>query len=515
MYVTQALHRAVQQTPDQPATVFGERVRTYREQADRVARLAAALRRLGVRDGERVGVLSLNSDRFAELLLAVPWANGVLNPVNIRWTPGEIVRSLRESQTDILFVDDAFAAHLPALVDGHPGLKTVVHLGDGPPPAGMPGHEELIAGSEPVEDARRGGDALAAIYYTGGTTGLSKGVMLSHANLLTSALGMLATEQTALPGGRILLATPMCHLAAFAAWLLQLQVGGSHVIVPAFEPVAVLEAIARHRVTSAVLVPTMLQMVVDHPALAEHDRSSLRSLLYAASPMSEALLERAMRAFPQAAFTQAYGMTELSPTATMLTGEEHREGRHLRSVGRAAAHAEVRVVDDHGREVPRGTVGEIVARGANVMLGYWDRPEETAEALRDGWMRTGDAGHMDGDGYVHLVDRLKDMIIVGGSNVYSAEVENALGAHPAVAACAVIGVPDAVWGERVHAVVVTKPGRTAGADELRAHCETLIAGYKAPRSFEFVDALPMAPTGKVLKRELRKPHWEGMDRQIH
>jgi acyl-CoA synthetase (AMP-forming)/AMP-acid ligase II len=222
-----------------------------------------------------------------------------------------------------------------------------------------------------------------------------------------------------------------------------------------------------------------------------------------------------MRAFPQAAFTQAYGMTELGPVATLLTSEQHRAGEHLRSVGRAAAHAEVRVVDDEGNELPRGRVGEIVCRGANVMLGYWNKPEETAQALDGGWMRTGDAGSMDDDGYVYLVDRLKDMIITAGSNVYSTEVENVVASHPAIAACAVIGAPDAIVGERVHAVVVRRAGATVDAEEIRAHCRTRIAGYKVPGSFEFVDALPLAPSGKVLKQLLRRPYWEGLDRQIH
>lgn len=513
MYMTQGLHRSVQRSPDAPATIFRERTRNFREHSDRVARLAGALRELGVRDGERVGILALNSDRFAEFLLAVPWANGVLNPVNIRWSPAEIVYSLQESQTDILFVDDMFAPVVPALREDCPGLRTVVHLGDGDP-AGLLGYEDLISGTSPVEDARRGGDALAGIFYTGGTTGFPKGVMLSHANLITSVLGDLATTTRA-PEDRMLHAAPLFHLIALAAgWLAQSAAGATHVIVPAFEPAAVIDAIERHRVDHVLLVPAMLQLLVDHPAAAECDLSSVRKIGYGGSPISEALLERAMEVFPEASFRQGYGMTELAPTATVLGPDEHRAGKNLRSAGRAVANVEVRIVDAEDNEVPRGTVGEVVCRGANVMLGYWNKPAETAEALRGGWMHTGDAGYMDDEGYVYLVDRIKDMIISGGENVYSAEVENAIGAHPAVAACAVVGVPDAQWGERVHAVIVLKPGHTAGAEEIREHCKALIAGYKAPRSCEFVDALPMAPTGKVLKRELRKPYWEGADRQV-
>ena len=515
MYLTQGLHRAVQQMPDAPATMFGERVRTWRQHADRVARLADALRGLGVADGSRVGILALNSDRYAELLLAVPWAGGVFTPVNTRWNPAELVYALRDSATTILCVDDASAGLVPALAEGYPDLKTLIYLGDGPPPEGMYSYEDLVDGALPVEDARRGGGALAGIFYTSGTTGVPKGAMVSHASLLTMALGQQATVPAAHPGGRALLVLPMFHIGAFTAWLPQLVVGGTQVIVPAFEPVTVLETIARHRVTTVLLVPAMLQMVVDHPAWPGFDLSSVATFLYGASPASEALLERAMRVFPQAAFTQLYGMTEAAGTTTMLGPDEHRAGKNLRAAGRAAAHAEVRIVDIRDHELPRGAVGEVACRGGHVMSGYWNRPQETAGALRGGWLHTGDAGYMDDDGYVYLVDRVKDMIVSGGENVYSAEVENAIASHPAVASCAVIAVPDPTWGERVHAVIVLRPGRTAGAEEIREHCKTRIAGYKAPRSCEFVDRLPLSAAGKVLKRDLRKPYWDNTGRGVH
>ena len=515
MYLTQGLHRAVQQVPDAPATICGERVRTWRQHAGRVSRLAGALRWLGVRGGDRVGILARNSDRYAELLLAIPWTGGVFTPVNIRWNPDEISYALRDSGTTVLCVDDASAGRVPALVEGHPGLKALIWLGDGPAPEGMSGYENLVAEALPVEDARRGGDALAGIFYTSGTTGVPKGAMASHASLLTMALGQQATIPAVHPGGRALLALPMFHIGAFTAWLPQLVVGGTQVVVPAFEPQAVLETIARHRVTTALLVPTMLQRVVDHPALPEFDLSSVRALLYGASPVSEAVLKRAMRAFPRAAFTQLYGMTEAAGTTTMLGPDEHRSGRKLREAGRAAAHAEVRIVDEQDRELPRGAIGEVTCRGGHVMSGYWNRPRETVEALRGGWLHTGDAGYMDDDGYVYLVDRVKDMIVSGGENVYSAEVENAIASHPAVASCAVIAVPDPAWGERVHAVVVLRPGHTASAEEIREHCKTLIAAYKAPRSCEFADRLPLSAAGKVLKRELRKPYWRNASRDVH
>jgi acyl-CoA synthetase (AMP-forming)/AMP-acid ligase II len=515
MYLTQGLHRSLQQTPDAVMTVFGERTRTYREVADRVARLAGALRSLGVGDGDRVAMLSLNSDRYHEYLLAVPWANAVLNPVNIRWSAAEIAYSLKDSGTSVLFVDDTFAAMLPALKDGHPGLRTVIHAGDGPAPEAAYSFEDLIAGSAPIDDARRRGDELAGLFYTGGTTGFPKGVMLSHTNMLCSALGIATAGYLFGPGTRYLHTAPMFHLADLAGWTAVTMIGGTHVIVPMFDPVAVMTVIADQRVTDTLLVPVMIQVLADHPETPRHDLSSLRAVVYGASPIPQAVLERAMKAFPNASFTQAYGMTELSPVATLLSPDDHKKTSLLRSAGRAASHSEVRVVDLDGNEVPRGTVGEIVARGGHVMLGYWNKPAETAEALRGGWMHTGDGGYMDDEGYVFVVDRIKDMIVTGGENVYSAEVENAVAQHPAVASCAVIGVPDPDWGERVHAVIVLKPGAQATATSIREHAKTLIAGYKAPRTAEFVDALPVSGAGKVLKRELRKKYWTDTDRQVH
>jgi acyl-CoA synthetase (AMP-forming)/AMP-acid ligase II len=513
MYLTQGLHRAVQQRPDQVMTIFGERRRTFREAADRVARLAAALRKVGVRRGDRVAMLALNSDRYSEYLLAVPWADAVLNPVNTRWSEAEIAYSLGDSDSRVLLADDAFAAMVPALRAACPGLATVIYVGDGPAPDGTLGYEDLIATAGPVEDARRGGSDLAGVFYTGGTTGFPKGVMLTHDNLGISWLGTAAGGYLPGPDSRFLHVAPMFHLADMASWGIALQAGVAHVILRSFDPRTVLATIAEHRVTDALLVPTMIQLLVDHPEVGQFDLTSLRGVLYGASPMTRAVLERAMKALPSASFTQAYGMTELAPVATLLSPADHEAG-HLLSAGRAAPHAEIRVVDPDGAEVPNGTVGEVVVRGGHVMPGYWNKPEETASALRGGWMHTGDGGYLDDGGYLYVVDRIKDMIVTGAENVYSAEVENAVASHPAVAQCAVIGVPDPYWGERVHAVVVLRPGATLTYEELRAHAKSLIAGYKAPRSLAVVRKLPVSGTGKVLKRELRQKYWGDQERQI-
>ena len=338
--------------------------------------------------------------------------------------------------------------------------------------------------------------------------------MLTHDNLMTSALGSLASGYFLTSGGPLLHAAPMFHLADLAIWLAQVIRGGTHVFIPAFRPDWVLDAVQQHRVSDLLLVPTMVQMLVDHPALPDYDTSSLDAVMYGGSPISAALLERAAQRLPTASFVQAYGMTEVAPVATLLSPQDHHDPALRTSGGRAAPHSEVRIVGDDDVELPRGEVGEIVVRGGHVMAGYWDKPDETAAALRGGWMHTGDAGYLDERGYLFVVDRLKDMIVSGGENVYSVEVENALARHPAVATCAVIGVPDERWGERVHAVVVLAGGQHATDDELREFCKSLIGGYKIPRSFEVVDELPLSAAGKVLKRELRAKYWTGSDRSV-
>jgi long-chain acyl-CoA synthetase len=517
MNTTHGLRRALQINPNGLATVYGDRRRSWREIGERVARLAAGLRALGAAPGDRVAILSLNSDRYLELYLATAWAGTVVVPLNIRWSPLENEDAMRDCRAGVLVVDKAFAPTGAALAKAVPGL-TLVYADDGEVPAGMESYEALLARSAPMPDAMRTAADLAGIFYTGGTTGRSKGVMLSHGNLMANSLNALGEGM--FPASTVYLhAAPMFHLANGAAMYSLLLSGGSNVIIQSFTPEGVMAAVENEHVTDVLLVPTMIQMLVDHPALASRNVSSLKNVIYGASPISEAVLDRATRALPKAQFTQAYGMTELSPIATLLHWNEHigdgrAKGRH-RAAGRATLGCEVRIVDSDDKPVPYGTVGEIVVRGDNVMMGYWERPEETARAVIDGWMHTGDGGYMDEHGFVFVVDRVKDMIISGGENVYSVEVENALAQHPSVAQCAVIGIPDERWGERVHAVVVARAGAEASAAELIEFCKTLIAGYKCPRSVEIsANPLPLSGAGKILKRELRKPFWENRERRV-
>jgi long-chain acyl-CoA synthetase len=493
MQLTLGLHRSVQQNPDAVATVFRGRRRTYREVMERVARLAAALRALGMQKGDRVGMLALNSDRYLEYVLAVWWAGGVINPVNVRWSAREIAWSLDDCDTRMVFIDDHHLHHADALR----GL--LIHADDGPAPPGMLSFEALIDDLGPIADVFRHGDDLASIMYTGGTTGLPKGVMQTHANLWCSAMQRLV-ETPALRDAPVLHAAPFFHMAGLGRAIGQWIAGGPQVILPSFDAADVLRAIREDGVRELQLVPTMIQTVLDHPDFVRTDMSRVRRLTYGASPISPALLERITRCMPNVALVNSYGLTE---ACSNVAANPHETSGVPHSVGRGGVAVLVKIVDADGREVPRGGVGEIVVRGPNITSGYWNRPDETAQAIRDGWLHTGDGAYMDDAGYLFIADRIKDMIVSGGENVYSAEVENTLMQHPAVASCAVIGVPHEKWGEAVHAVVVLKPHASADEHTLREHCRAFIAGYKCPKTVEFRDALPLSAAGKVLKRVLR------------
>jgi acyl-CoA synthetase (AMP-forming)/AMP-acid ligase II len=518
MFLTQALHKGRREKARATAVVCGDTRLDYRAFTDRAARLGAALKQLGMAPGDRVGMMSLNSHRFAEYFFGTWWGGGVINPVNIRWNPKEVAYSLDDCDTRILLVDDLFAPMVPALRGLSKSLRTVVYCGDGPVPEGMTGYEALLAATDPIDDAPHASDELAAIMYTGGTTGQPKGVMLTHGSLCINALGTVAALPRETQDAVAIVAAPMFHVAGCGIALQSvLRLVPMHVL-PMFDELAVLRTLQSARVTEMFLVPTMIKRVVEHPRFAEFDLSALRLLSYGAAPIDAALLDQAMRAFPGTAFAQVYGMTELSPVVTALPPHCHLPGpdreRLLRSAGTPISIAEVRIVDGEDNELPPGQVGEIVARGPMVMKGYWNKPQETEAALRGGWMHTGDGGRMDEDGFVYVVDRMKDMIVSGGENVYSAEVENAIAQLSQVLMSAVIGVPDDTWGERVHAVIVRREGMALEAAQVIAHCREFIASYKCPRSVEFRDALPLSAAGKLQKFQLREPFWAGRERRV-
>ncbi len=509
MYLTQGLHRSLQQMPTEVALIDDGRPISFAELVDRVARLAAGLTQLGAVQGDRVGILAPNSARYVEYALACPWGGFVFAPVNSQWSLQEMAYQIVDADIAVLLLDDDTVSQAVQLQQMCPGLTTLVHCGGHPTPPKMIGYEDLIAQASAMEDVRLTGDALAGILYTGGTTGQPKGVMVSPAQLLVSTFGFMATSGMPNERERFLHVAPLYHLAALGACYQQAQLGSTHFVLGQFTVEGLAATIAKDRITAVTLVPTMIQRLFDYAEATGADLSSLQHLGYGASPISEPVLRKALQTLPDLQMCQLYGMTELGPVATVLRPEDHRDQDHperLRSAGRAALHAEIRVVDATDATVDTGTVGEVIVRGANIMLGYWNKPAETALALRGGWMHTGDLGYLDEDGYLYVVDRLKDMIVTGGENVYSAEVEKVLATHPSISSCAVIGVPDEQWGERVHAVVVATPGTDLDAAAIREYCAQQLARYKAPRTVDIVTELPLSPVGKILKRTLREQY---------
>lgn len=498
LHLTQPLHRALREGADRIATIDGTRVRRWHEVVGRVRRVATVLAGRGVEPGDRVALLAPNGDVFVDLLFGTAWAGGVLVPINTRWSAAEIAHALADSAPRVLVIDHGFLPLLPAIRDAMPQLPPVIV--SGAVAEGFDDLDHLVAAAAEADERLRHGDDLAALLYTGGTTGASKGVMLSHRALLTYAMCLAGSGESA-PGACMLHTAPLFHVGALSGLLASLLNRARHVFLPAFDAGAVIAAIAEHRVSDLFLVPTMLQALLDHPAFGQHDLSCVERVYYGAAPIAPALMDRAIAAMPRVGFVQGYGMTETSGSVALLQPSDHRHAAHVRSNGRAVMAIEMRIVDADDREVPAGTHGEIVVRGDAVMRGYWNRPDETAAALRGGWMHTGDVGWMDADGYVHVVDRLKDMILTGGENVFSIEVESALSHHPAVAQCAVVGRPDDRWGETVHAIVVLRAPATA--DDLIEHCRDRIARYKCPRSIEFRTQLPLSSAGKILKAQLR------------
>jgi long-chain acyl-CoA synthetase len=510
MRLTMGLQQSASHYPARTATIFENRRRTYADVLDRVARFAGGFVAMGANPGDRIAILALNSDAYYEAYFAILWAGCLVVPCNTRWAAAEHLAALADCEPTLLLIDQNF---VPIVGQLPPALRErVISIGEA---RGQYVAEELIDRSAPIADRSGTDDMPAAIFYTGGTTGASKGVILSHDNLIVNFLACCTIEPH--PRDCVYLhVAPMFHLADATMLLGLTLIGGTHVILSRFDPAGVVETIKKYGVNSVLLVPTMIGMVDQYLRDNPESLSQILRLTYGASPISETLMMRTLEMFPNARITQAYGQTELSPVATFLLHEHHVAQGKLRSAGRAISGVELRIVDAEFKTLASGAVGEILVRGPNVMQGYWRKPELTAATIVDGWVRTGDAGYIDDDGFLFLVDRVKDMIVTGGENVYSAEVENALAQHAAVLECAVIGVPDDQWGERVHAVIRFRPAGAATEEELTAHCLRLIAGYKRPRSFEFrKDPLPLSGAGKILKTELRKAHWISTGRAVN
>ena len=494
------LRRAVQVAAAQIAVRCGELTYTYGETWERARRLAGALSDLGVSDGDRVAIVGHNCHRYLEVYQAVPGAGMVLVPLNQRHTPAELSYALQDSGAKVVFADAGIEYQ----------SSTVEHafdLGDA--------YEALLAGAQPAEfPDRLAPDSLAGLFYTGGTTGAAKGVMLSHRNLVANALHYQAVYRF----GRDtcwLVVAPLFHAAGSIAVLATVWHGGRHVVLPAFDPGAALDLIEAEQVNATLVVPTMLAAISDEQLARPRDVSSLAMISHGGAPVASETLRQAHKAFPDAELMHLYGTTETAPIATALEHEERfLDAPQARSAGPPAVGVEIRIVGTVDRSPTRvNEVGEIAIRGENVLLGYWNKPDETAAVLVDGWYHTGDLGYMDGQGFVYLVDRAKDMIVSGGENVYSTEVEEALYRHDAVLEAAVFGIPDDRWGEAVHAVVV--PRAAVQEAELRDHCRGLIADYKVPKRIEIrTEPLPKSGAGKILKRELRAPHWEGHEEMV-
>jgi long-chain acyl-CoA synthetase len=496
------LYRAQKMFAHKVSMVCGDVRLTYAETWSRCRRLAAALTALGIQPGDRVAILAANSHQYLEVYLAVPAAGFVIVPLNTRHAEPELCYAIQDSGARVLITDRDPGALRQA-------VERVISLPDE--------YERLLAKAPEAElGVGVTEDTLAGLFYTGGTTGASKGVMLSHRNLIANTTNwLIATQQG--PEDVYLVVAPLFHAAGSIAVLATIWIGGCQVALPAFEPPTALDLIEAEGVTTALGVPTMIAAMAEEQLVRPRRVASLRSLSHGGSPIATEVVRRAHTAFPTAELIHLYGTTETAPLATGLRHEETLVDSDLaRSCGQPVAGVDVRVFDPNGHELPPGDIGEVAVRGPNVMLGYWDKPEQTAEVLRGGWYYTGDLGYINAQGYVFLVDRAKDMIVSGGENVYSTEVEEVLYKHPAVLEAAVFGIPDDKWGEAVYAVVVPRPGHEIAPATLQDFCRGAIAGYKVPKHIELRhQPLPKSGPGKVLKRELRAPFWAGQTTQVH
>jgi acyl-CoA synthetase (AMP-forming)/AMP-acid ligase II len=499
--------------PDCVALVFEGRATTFRQLDRAASQVANGLREIDPAPGTRIALLDKNSDSFYELLLSAAKAGQVLVPVNYRLAPPEIVAIVNDAAPSTLFVGPEFVSIIEQI---RPQLRTVRKV------ITLAGHHPKWQDYQVWRDGQAADDLQLPVEpddvfiqsYTSGTTGRPKGVQITHANLLT-ALVAAKEWYPARQSDVGLVCLPQFHLGLLLGCV-GFATGSRSVVVREVNPGEILRLIPRDRVTLAMFVPAVLRLLLQTPGCPQTDFSSLRYIWYAGSPIPLDLLRDALATF-RCEFGQGYGLSEATGPITYLPPEDHDPSGtpRMRSCGRPLAMAEIKVVDERGGDLPACQVGEIICRSRLNMKGYWNLSEETARTIRAGWLHTGDAGYFDADGYLYIYDRIKDMIVSGGENVYPAEVESALFGHPAVADVAVIGVPDARWGEAVKAIVGLQPGAKVTAEELIAFARERIAGYKLPKSIDFVDTLPRTPTGKILKRALRAPYWQGRERQVN
>ena len=502
MKLPDLLSHALTRDPQRACVVAGERRLTFAEVDERAGRLASALIEVGAGDGERVALLALNEPEYFEIQVAAQRARAIVVPLNYRLAPAELRAILADCSPAVL-LHDADHADVAAQLD----VPISWRLG----PGGE--YEDALAAADPRPARTLDADVPSAIIYTSGTTGRAKGAVISN-GCLWARLNLYGIELSIGAGDSFLFPIPLFHTSAAVAYAFT-YVGATVVVLPEFEAIAAIAAMSTERTSHAVYVPTMLQRVVEELSRCPADLAALRLVLYGGSPIAPDLLRRAMATL-DCAFVQGYGLTE-ALNVTMLRAREHDpDGRPelLPSAGTDAVSYETRIVDSAGQALGPGEVGEIVVRGPGVMDRYWNAPEATGQVLREGWLHTGDAGYRSADGYLFITDRLKDVIVTGGENVYSREVEDALCCHPGVREAVVVGVPSTRWGESVHAEVVPTPGAELDPDEVIAHCRSRLAGYKTPKSVAVVDELPKNASGKILKREIREKYWVGAERNV-
>ena len=506
--------------PEAEFAVQGTRRIVYREALAHVHQLARALTKAGVAPGDRIGFLGKNSIEHVLMFFGASKAGAVPVPLNYRLAPPEWKYIVNDAGAKLLIAAGDFATAVDAIRSELHTVERFVALDVTPRPTGWQDYRGWLA-AEPTTplDSRATADDDVYQMYTSGTTGRPKGAVLTHRAVIANIIQQTLALPAFAPEERFLVVTPLYHATAAVSAFMSAFVGGSIYIQEDFNPFEVVRVLSEERIRRTVLVPALIQAcLVSVPDVGERRYDNLRLIGYGASPISEVTLRRALGVF-KCDFTQGYGMTELTSALTFLSAADHQRALRERpslllSAGRPLMGSEVGIVDEHDNPVPPGTIGEVVGRGPQVMRGYWNLPDASAQALRGGWMHTGDAGFLDEDGYLYLQDRVKDMIVSGGENIYPREVEEVLYSHPAVADAAVIGVPDEQFGEAVKALIVLRDGTTATPEEIMEFCKGKLAGYKRPRSVEFRSSLPRNPSGKTLKRELREPYWAGRQRRV-